>query len=79
MPHEEAVPGAIEGLRLTPRAWKVLQREKITTLDRLRAVVDRIERFETIGPKTARIVRAELRRLTFRDRPRYDSSHPAPH
>jgi DNA-directed RNA polymerase alpha subunit len=79
MSHERAVLGAIEGLHLPARAWKALQREKITTLDRLKAVVDRLERLEAIGPKTARTIRAELRRLTFHEKLRHDSFRPAQH
>jgi DNA-directed RNA polymerase alpha subunit len=71
MPQDEPVPGPIEGLRLSRRAWKVLQQENITTLDQLRAVADRLERFDRIGPKTAQIIRAELARIKFRDKPRH--------
>ena len=63
MPQDEPVPGPIDGLRLPRRAWKMLQQENITTLDRLKAVADRIERFERIGPKTAQAIRAELTRV----------------
>jgi hypothetical protein len=55
--------GPIAGLVLSPRAWHVLRRENITTLNRLRAVAHRLERFEGIGPVTARAIRAELARL----------------
>jgi hypothetical protein len=51
MLQEETVPGPIDGLRLPLRAWKVLQREHITTLDQLRAAAGRIERFENKDPK----------------------------
>jgi hypothetical protein len=71
MPQDEPVPGPIDGLRLPRRAWKMLQQENITTLDRLKAVADRIERFERIGPKTARTIRAELTRV-IREQQRYD-------
>jgi DNA-directed RNA polymerase alpha subunit len=63
MLQEETVPGPIDGLRLPLRAWKVLQREHITTLDQLRAAAGRIERFENIGSKTARTIRTELARM----------------
>lgn len=79
MSHQKAVPGVIEGLHLPGRAWKALQREKITTLDRLKAVANRLERFEAIGPKTAQTIRAELRRLTFHEKLRHDSFRPAQH
>jgi hypothetical protein len=41
----------------------VLQEEHIATLDRLRAVADRIERFDGIGSKMAGMIRAELARI----------------
>ena len=47
--HDEKIRGAIEGLRLPPRAWAVLRRENIMTIDRLRAVVDRLQRFDGVG------------------------------
>ncbi len=59
--------GAIAGLVLPPRAWHVLQREKITTLTKLRAVAHRLEQFEGIGPVTARVIRAELVRVASAD------------
>jgi DNA-directed RNA polymerase alpha subunit len=64
MPQEPKVPGPIEGLRLPIRAWEALRKERITTIDQLRAAVDRIERFSDIGPKTAEVIRAELARVT---------------
>jgi hypothetical protein len=65
MSHEdENFLGPIEGLRLPWRVWGVLRRERITTIDQLRAVVDRIERFSDIGPKTAELIRQELARVT---------------
>jgi hypothetical protein len=66
---EEKIPGPIEGLRLPQRAWAVLQREHITTLDRLRSVADRLERFEGVGPKTALAIRQEIARA----RPRWQA------
>jgi hypothetical protein len=71
MPQDEPVRGPIDGLRLPRRAWKMLQQENITTLDRLKAVAGRIERFERIGPKTARTIRAELTRVIREEQP-YD-------
>jgi hypothetical protein len=65
--HDEKIPGPIEGLRLPPRAWAVLRRERITTIDRLRAVADRLERFDGVGPGTALAIREELARV----RPRW--------
>jgi hypothetical protein len=59
--------GPIDGLRLPPNAWDVLRRENITTLDRLKAVARRIERFDGIGSKTARAIREEVARATCRD------------
>jgi hypothetical protein len=58
-------PGPIDGLRLPPRVWAALQRENIRTLDQLRAVAGRIERFDEIGPTMARIVREELARAAW--------------
>jgi hypothetical protein len=71
MPQDEPIPGPIEGLRLPARVWTVLEREHITTLDQLRAAAGRIERFENVGPKTARIIRAELARVVPADKPRH--------
>jgi hypothetical protein len=51
---EQPVPGPIDGLRLPWRPRKVLQEENITTLDRLRAAADRLDRLEGVGAKTAR-------------------------
>ncbi len=56
--------GSIDDLLLPPRAWHVLRREKVNTLAKLRAVADRLEQFEGIGPKTAKIIRDELARVT---------------
>ena len=54
--------GPIAGLRLPARAWTALRRENIRSLDQLKSVVYRIDRFDGIGPTTARIVREELAR-----------------
>lgn len=40
--------GLIKDRRLPPRAWYVLRRENITTMSKLRAVADRLERFDGI-------------------------------
>lgn len=65
MPDDDSSSGPIEGLLLPRRAWLVLQRERITTLGRLAAVADRIEKvIPGIGPKTARLIREELARVT---------------
>jgi hypothetical protein len=53
-----------------------LRKEKITTLDQLRAAVDWMERFEDIGPRTAHIIREELARLASPDK---DPSPPLRH
>jgi hypothetical protein len=45
----------------------VLQREHITTIDRLRAVVDRLQRFDGVGFRTALAMREEIARA----RPRW--------
>jgi hypothetical protein len=67
----EPVPGPIDGLHLPRRAWTVLERENITTLDQLKAVADRMERvIPGLGRKTARTIRAELARIASRANPR---------
>ncbi len=71
MLQEESIPGPIDGLRLPRRAWTVLQREHIMTLDQLRAAAGRIERFENIGRKTAQRIRAELARIQDREKLRH--------
>ncbi|GEO18280.1 hypothetical protein [Microvirga aerophila] len=63
MPHEAKIPGQVEGLRLPPRAWKVLQREHITNIDQLIAAAYRIDQFSGIGTKTAHVIREELVRV----------------
>jgi DNA-directed RNA polymerase alpha subunit len=60
--------GSIDDLLLPPRAWHVLRREKVNTLAKLRAVADRLEQFEGIGPKTAKVIRAELARIKATDK-----------
>jgi DNA-directed RNA polymerase alpha subunit len=56
-------PGSIRDLRLPPRAWYVLRRENITTMNKLCAVADRLERVDGIGSKLAQAIRAELARI----------------
>jgi DNA-directed RNA polymerase alpha subunit len=75
MRQDEPVPGPIDGLSLPRRAWKALQQEHITTLDRLNAVADRLDRLENIGSKTARTIRTELARINFQERPRHYRGH----
>jgi hypothetical protein len=49
---------------LPQQAWFVLERENIMTIERLKAVADRIEHvLPGIGPKTADAIRAELARV----------------
>ena len=55
--------GPIRDLRLPPKAWYVLRRENITTMSKLRAVADRLERVDGIGSKLAQAIRAELTRV----------------
>jgi DNA-directed RNA polymerase alpha subunit len=65
MLQEEPIPGPIEGLRLPRRAWTVLKRENIRTLDQLKVVAVEIERvMPGIGCKTAQTIRTELARVT---------------
>jgi hypothetical protein len=56
-------PGLIKDLRQPPKAWYVLRRENITTMSKLRAVADRLERVDGIGSKLAQAIRAELTRV----------------
>jgi DNA-directed RNA polymerase alpha subunit len=63
----ECEEGPIGGLRLPPKAWHVLRRENITTIGRLRAVADKIERFQGVGSKTANAIRVELARMSASD------------
>jgi hypothetical protein len=67
----EPVSGPIAGLHLPRRAWTVLERENLTTLDQLTAVADGMERvIPGLGRKTARTIRAELARVACRANPR---------
>ena len=61
--HFETCGGPIEGLYVPRLAWDVFDRENIQTIDQLRAVAGRLERFEGIGPITARVIRQELDRV----------------
>ena len=56
--------GPIGGLHLPLKTWHVLRRQAITTMDELQAAADRVQRFEGIGPKTARLIRDEIARVT---------------
>ena len=56
--------GPIRGLQLPLAAWNSLHDEGITTLDQLKAVADRLERFVGIGSKMAYVIREELARVT---------------
>jgi hypothetical protein len=56
--------GPIRGVHLPPYVWNVLRREGITTLDQLRAVADQIHWVPGLGFRTARVIRAELARVT---------------
>ena len=55
--------GPISGLRLPLKAWDVLRRQNITTMDELQAAADRVHRFEGVGPKTAQLIRDEIVRV----------------
>jgi DNA-directed RNA polymerase alpha subunit len=70
-PQDDPIAGPIEGLRLPARAWTALRQENITTLDRLRAVADRLDRLQGIGAKTAQTIRAELARVAALEKPRH--------
>jgi hypothetical protein len=59
----ECVRGPIRALRLPSDVWETLQRECITTLDRLRAMADQIHTLPGIGPKMAQLIREELVRV----------------
>ena len=61
--HFETCAGPIEGLYVPRLAWDVFDRENIQTIDQLRAVAGQLERFEGIGPITARVIRQELDRV----------------
>ncbi len=76
MLQDAPVPGPIDGLRLPRRAWKALQQENIITLDRLKAVADRLERvLPGIGCKTALTIRTELARIKVREKPQHYRGH----
>jgi DNA-directed RNA polymerase alpha subunit len=74
-PQDEPISGPIEGLRLPARTWTALRQENLTTLDRLRAVADRLDRLEGIGAKTAQTIRAELARVAALEKPRHYKPH----
>jgi hypothetical protein len=59
----EICDGPIHGLYLPQRAWEVLDREHVRTVDQLRAIANRLERLDGIGPITARTIRQELDRV----------------
>ena len=64
----EICDGPITGLRFPPWVWDLLRRERITTLDQLRAVADRMERvYPGIGQRTAQAIRDEITRVTSSD------------
>jgi hypothetical protein len=60
---DDVCTGPIGGPRLPLSAWVALDRAGITTLDQLKAQMDRIRRFDGIGPKTARLLKQELARV----------------
>ena len=61
--------GPIRELRLSQYAWRMLDDEKITTIDQLTAVADQIEQLVPgIGPKMAAAIRAELARVAAPER-----------
>jgi hypothetical protein len=49
--------GPISGLRLPLKAWDVLRRQNITTMDQLQAAADRVHWFDGIGLEAARLIR----------------------
>jgi len=61
----EICAGPIRGLRLPLNAWNVLYRERITTIEQLRAQADRIHWLPGIGAKTALAIRVELGRIAL--------------
>lgn len=68
----EPVAGPIDRLHLPRRAWTVLERERITSLGQLKAQAVGIERVVPgIGRKTAQMIRAELARIKFHEKPRH--------
>jgi hypothetical protein len=68
-PKWDCIEGPIRGLRLPFEVWKILRRESITTMDRLRAIADQIHTLPGIGPKTAQVIREELARVTALEKP----------
>ena len=56
--------GPIRGLRLPLNAWKSLSDEGVTTINGLREIADRLERFPGIGTKTAQVIREEIARVS---------------
>ena len=63
----ERFEGPIRGLRLPLHVWDMLREQGITTIDQIKAIAARIERFERIGPKTAQVIREELARVAASD------------
>jgi hypothetical protein len=61
--HYETCEGPLEEVFLPRLAWDVLHRENIRTIGELRAVAGQLERFDGIGPITARVIRQELDRV----------------
>ncbi len=55
--------GPSGGLYLPPGAWDVLQREKIQTLEQLRAMADRLEQVVGIESRMAEVIREALARV----------------
>jgi hypothetical protein len=56
--------GPIPGMLLPQYTWHVLESANVTTIDQLQSMADRIERLVPgIGPKSAEVIRAELRRI----------------
>jgi hypothetical protein len=62
--YDERWGGPIRGLRLPLTIWNSLRDEGITTIARLEAIADRLEKLDGIGPKAARIIREELARVS---------------
>jgi DNA-directed RNA polymerase alpha subunit len=67
--YRERWGGPIRGLQLPLAVWNSLQNAGITTMDQLKAVEDRLERtIPGVGPRSARIIREELARVSAVDR-----------
>jgi hypothetical protein len=62
--YDERWGGPIRGLRLPLTIWNSLRDEGITTISRLQAIADQLEKLDGIGPKLARIIREELARVS---------------